>query len=127
GYTPAEAAQMVSTIAKFDQTEADLAGIFDTASGNGASLGITGDLNLLQTIDARLKAVTIAENLLFGDDPPGDANWLDTKQVATLQQWLTAFFADAQASSDGTISAAEITQLLATPLPSNVSISEATE
>ena len=109
---PGGNAQMVSTIAKFDQTEADLAGIFETASGNGASLGITGDLNLLQTIDARLIAVTTAENLLFG----GDANWLDTKQVATLQQWLTAFFADAQASSDGTISAAEITQLLATTL-----------
>ncbi len=49
GYTPAEAAQMVSTIATFDQVEADLAGIFATASGDGASLGITGDIAPLAT------------------------------------------------------------------------------
>ena len=40
---------------------------------------------------------------------------------------MTAFFTDAQASSDGTISPADMTQLLATTLPSSVSISEATE
>ncbi len=123
GYTPAQAVQMASTIATFDQTEADLAGIFATAAGQGASLGITGEINLLKIIDARLEAVTTAENLPFG----GDANWLETQQVATLQQWLTAFFADAQVSSDGSISAADTTQLLATTLPSNLSISEATE
>ena len=88
---------MVSTIATFDQVEADLAGIFATASGQGASLGIAGDIALLQQVDARLEAVTTAENLLFG----GDANWLDTNQSATLQQWMTAFFTDAQNSSDG--------------------------
>ena len=49
GYTPQQAAQMVSTIATFDQVEADLAGILATASGEGASLGITGDIALLQT------------------------------------------------------------------------------
>ena len=115
---------MVSTIATFDQVEADLAGILATASGEGASLGITGDIALLQQVDARLEAVTTAENLLFG----GDANWLDTNQSATLQQWMTAFFTDAQNSSDGgQITAAETTQLLATTLPSSVSTSEATE
>ncbi|MGO8897662.1 MAG: beta strand repeat-containing protein [Isosphaeraceae bacterium] len=125
GYAPTEAAQMVSTIATFDQVEADLAGILATASGEGASLGITGDIALLQQVDSRLEAVTTAENLLFG----GDAKWLDTNQAATLQQWMTAFFTDAQNSSDGsgTISSAEITQLLATTLPSTVSTSEAME
>ena len=125
GYTPAQNAQMVSTIATFDQVEADLAGIFATASGQGASLGIAGDIALLQQVNARLEAVTTAENLLFG----GDANWLNTNQSATLQQWMTAFFTDAQNSSDGsgTITSAEMTQLLATTLPSTVSSSEATE
>ena len=75
-------------------------------------------------MDSRLEAVTTAENLLFG----GDANWLNTSQSATLQQWMTAFFTDAQGSSDGgQISSAEMTQLLATTLPSSVSTSEATE
>jgi RHS repeat-associated protein len=124
GDTPAEAAQMVSTIATFDQVEADLAGILATASGQGASLGITGDIALLQQVDARLGAVTTAENLLFG----GDANWLDTNQSATLQQWMTDFFTDAQNSSGGgQISPVEMTQLLATTLPNSVSTSEATE
>ncbi len=123
GYTPAQLAQMATTIATFDQTEADLAGIFATAAGKGSSLGITGDLNLLHTIDARLQAVITAENSLFG----GDANWLDTKEPATLQQWLTAFFTAAQASSDGTISTTARTQLLAITLPKNISISEANE
>ncbi len=123
GYTPAQSLQMAPTIATFEQTEADLAAIFTTAAGNGASLGITGDLNLLQTIDTRLEAVTVAENLLFG----GDANWLNTTQPATLQQWLTTFFADVQSSSNGTISAAATAQLLATTLPGNLSIAEATE
>jgi RHS repeat-associated protein len=123
GYTAAQSAQMAPTIATFDQVESDLEGIFETASGQGASLGITGELNLLETVYGRLEAVTTAENLLFGGDP----NWLDTNQVATLQQWLTAFFADVQSSSGGTISAAETTQLLATTLPNNLSVSEATE
>jgi hypothetical protein len=124
GYSTAEADQMVSTIATFDQVEADLAGILATASGEGASLGITGDISLLQTVESRLKAVTTAENLLFG----GDANWLDMNQSATLQQWMTDFFTDAQDSTDGgQISAAETTQLLATSLPGSISISEAQE
>ena len=123
GYTAAQAAQMVSTIATFDQTEANLSDILATAAGNSSSLGITGDINLLQTINARLEAVTAAEDLLFG----GNANWLNTNQAATLQQWVTAFFADVQASGDGTISAAASAQLLATTLPSTVSISEAME
>ena len=123
-YTTAEADQMVPTIATFDQVEADLAGILATASGEGASLGISVDIALLQTVDSRLEAVTTAENLLFG----GDANWLDTTQSATLQQWMTAFFTDAQNSSaGGQITSAEATQLLATTLPSSVSTSEATE
>ena len=61
---------MVSTIATLDQVEADLEGILATASGEGASLGITGDIALLQQVNARLEAVTTAENTLFG----GDAN-----------------------------------------------------
>jgi len=125
GYPPAEAAQMVSTIATFDQVQSDLAGIFATTSGPGASLGIEGDIALLHQVDARLGAVTGAENLLFG----GDANWLNTNQSATLQQWMTAFFTAAESSSDGlgTITAAEETQLLATTLPSSVPTSEAQE
>ena len=123
GYTAAEADQMVSTIATFDQVESDLAGILATASGEGASLGITGDIALIQNALGQLGAVTNAENLLFG----GDANWLDTTQPATLQQWITDFFTDAQNSSNGQISAAETTQLLATTLPTSVSISEAQE
>jgi RHS repeat-associated protein len=121
----AVAAQMVSTIATFDQVESDLAGILATAAGPGGSLGIAGDIALLQQVDARLEAVTTAENLLFG----GDANWLDTDQSATLQQWMTAFFTDVESSSDGsgTITPAEMTQLLATTLPSSVSTAEATE
>ncbi len=124
GYTTAQADQMASTISTFDQVQSDLAGILVTASGEGASLGITGDINLIQDVNSRLEAVTDAEDLLFG----GDANWLDTTQTATLQQWMTDFFTDAQSSTDGgQISAAETTQLLATTLPSSLSISEAQE
>ncbi len=124
GYATAQADQMVATIATFDQAESNLAGILATASGEGASLGITGDITLLQQLDSRLEAVTTAENLLFG----GDANWLDTSQSATLQEWLTAFFTDVQSStSGGAISTAETAQLLATTLPSSVSTSEAME
>ncbi|HTU90202.1 MAG TPA: hypothetical protein VMF69_09025 [Gemmataceae bacterium] len=50
----------------------------------------------------------------------------DTKQTARLQQWLTAFFTDAQ-SDGGPITSADTAQLLATTLPSNVSTAEATE
>ena len=106
GYTAAQSAQMVSTISTFDQVEADLADILETASTAGGSIGIAGDIALVQQVDSRLEAVTTAENLLFG----GDANWLDTKQSATLQQWMTDFFTDAQNSSDGTVSAADMTQ-----------------
>ncbi len=97
GNTPAQTAQMVSTIATFDQVESDIAGMLATTSGQGASLGIEGDIALLQQVNARLGAVTTAENVLFG----GDANWLNSVQSATLQQWMTAFFTDAQNSSDG--------------------------
>jgi hypothetical protein len=125
GYTPAELAQMVATIATFDQVEADIAGILATAAGAGGSIGIAGDIALLQQVNARLQTVTAAENMLFG----GDANWLKTTQPATLQQWITAFFAAAQDSSDGgeTITDAERAQLLATTLPSTVSTAEANE
>jgi hypothetical protein len=73
----------------------------------------------------RLRAITTAENMLFG----GDANWLSTGKTVTLQQWVTAFYADAQATSDGgeTISSAERAQLLATTLPGGVSTGEANE
>ena len=84
----------------------------------------SGDITLLQQVDARMKAVTTAENLLFG----GDANWLNTNQPTTLEQWMTAFFTDAQSiDGGGTITAAETTQLLATTLPSSVTTAEATE
>ena len=123
GLSPALLAQMSSTIASFDQTEADLTGIFATLSDNGSALGIEGDVALLQQVYARLKAVTDAENLLFG----GDANWLNTDQTATLQQWITGFFSDIQNASDGgsTITVAERAQLLATTLPSSVTLTEA--
>jgi autotransporter-associated beta strand protein len=123
GYSASDAAQVAGTITTYDQVETDLAGLFSTASENGASLGITGDINLLQQIDTRLEAVTTAENLLFGRD----ADWLDTKQDSTLQQWLTDFYTDVQSSPDGSIDPAAETQLLATTLPSSVSTSEATE
>ena len=124
GYSPTDAAQVAGTIATFDQLEADLAGIVTTASGNGANIGIAGDINLLQQVGARLEAVTTAEDLIFG----GDANWLDTKQVSTLQQWLTAFYSDVQSSSDGgAIDPAAEAQLLATTLPSSVSTADASE
>ena len=124
GATTAQADQMVSTIATLDQLEADLAGIFATTSGQGASVGISGDIALLQQVNARLEAVTTAENLLFG----GDANWLNTNQAVTLQQWLTAFFADAENSGDeGAITADQAAQLLATTLPSSLSTGEAME
>ena len=116
---------MVSTLATFDQVEADIAGILTTAASEGASLGITADITLLQQVDARMAAVTGAENTLFG----GHADWLDTNQSATLQQWITDFDSDAESSSDGgeTITSAEQAQLLATTLPSGVSTSEANE
>ncbi len=125
GYSASQAAQMVSTIATYDQVEADLAAIFATTSEPGASLGITGDINLLQQVDSRLEAVSTAENLLFG----GDADWLDTSQTATLQQWMTAFFTDAATSSDGSgaITSAEAAQLLATALPTTITTALATE
>ncbi len=124
GDTPADADQMVATIATFNQVEADLAAIFTTAAAEGGSLGISGDIALLQGVDGRLEAVTNAENVLFG----GDANWLDTNQSATLQQWMTDFFADAESSGGGgMITADQTTQLLATTLPSSVSTNEATE
>src|SRR5208337_2641005 len=66
GYTPAQAAEIVPTIATYDQVEADLGGIIATASGQGASLGISGDIALLQQADSGLEAVTTAENSLFG-------------------------------------------------------------
>ncbi len=51
GYSPAQAAQVVSTIATFDQTEADLEGILQTASGPGGSIGIEGDIALIQQVE----------------------------------------------------------------------------
>ena len=55
GYTHCPAAdQMVSTIATFDKVENDLAGILATASAEAASLGITGDIDLLETVNQRL-------------------------------------------------------------------------
>ena len=66
---------MVSTIATFDQVEADIAGILDDSIRRRArALASPATSTLLQTVDGRLEAVTNAENLLFG----GDANWLDT-------------------------------------------------
>ena len=87
------------------------------------ALGITGDINLLEKGGGRLQAVTTAADLLFGGDP----DWLGTKQDSICRTWLTEFYADVQASPDGTIDSAAETQLLATTLPSTVSTSEATE
>ena len=126
GNTPASSPrQMVATIATFDQVELDLEGFFALASSPGGSLGIAGDVNLLEDVDARLKAVTTAENLLFG----GDANWLNTDESSTLEQWMSAFFADAQASSadGGTITPDQAAQLLAMTLPTSVTTAEAGE
>ena len=55
----------------------------------------------------RMQDLLNGVHAIFG----GDANWLDTTQTAILQQWMTAFFSDVQASSDGSISPAEMTQL----------------
>jgi RHS repeat-associated protein len=126
GNTAPYLAEMVPTIATFDQVEADLAGIFTTAAGQGASLGISGDLALLQEVDDRLEAVTNAESLLFG----GDADWLDTNQTSTLQQWMMDFLMDAGGCAGDVaveISSEDTAALLATPLPSSVSTSEAQE
>jgi hypothetical protein len=125
GDSPADLAQIASTIATFDQVESDLAGMFATAAAPGGTVDIAGDINLLQQVDGRLQAVTSAENTLFG----GDANWLSSREPLTLQQWLTAFYADAQDSSDGgeSITDAERAQLLALTLPSTVSTDEANE
>jgi CARDB/Carboxypeptidase regulatory-like domain len=123
GNSAAISAQMASTIGTFDQVETALAGLFADAASSNENGDITGDINLLQQVDGRLQAVTTAENLLFG----GDANWLNSGQTAILQQWLSDFFADAQASSNGSISSDEMNQLLATTLPSTISTSEATE
>ena len=69
--------------------------------------------------------ITTAENALFG----GDANWLSTKQTATLQQWMTDFYNDVvgNGASDEMITPAEETQLLATTLPTGVSTAQAAE
>ncbi|HZU36304.1 MAG TPA: hypothetical protein VFA18_10365, partial [Gemmataceae bacterium] len=125
GNSPAVAAQMPSTLATFAQVEADIANVLAEFATAGSTGDFAGDVNLLQQVDSRLKAVTTAENTLFGSDP----NWLDSNQSDTLQQWLTAFFGYAQDSSDGaeSITAAERTQLLATTLPSTVTTAEANE
>ena len=80
---------------------------------------------LLQQVDDHLNAVTTAVNSLFG----GDANWLATPDTATLQQWMTAFYQDAQGSNvtDETIDTAERAQLLATTLPTGVTTAEASK
>jgi len=117
-----EIAQVVPTLAIFSTLQVDIAAI-ETTGANDSK--VTGDMALLSKVGGYLQAITSAENALFG----GDANWLTTKDTATLQQWITQFFADAQATSDGgeSISSAERSQLLATTLPSGVSTSEASE
>ena len=122
GLTPSQTAEVVPTLSAYDLWQADIAAIAAIGAGDSE---IAGDLDLLAKIGGYLQAITTAENALFG----GDANWLSTKQTATLQQWITDFFTDAQSSSDGgeTITPAEQSQLLATTLPSGVSTSEANE
>ena len=89
GLSSSDAAQVQPTLADYDQWEADIASV--DALG-GSNTDVAGDLALLNNLDGELQAVTTAEDDLFG----GDANWLDTTQTATLQQWITDFFADAQ-------------------------------
>ncbi len=122
GLTASQAAQVIPTLAAFDQWQADISAI-ETSGANNSE--VAGDMALLSKVDGYLQAITTAENALFG----GDANWLSTNQTATLQQWMTDFLADAQTSSDGgeTVTSAEQAQLLATTLPSSISTNEAVE
>ena len=122
GLTPSQAAEVVPTLAAYDQWEADIAGI--EAIGDNSS-DVAGDKALLAKVGGYLQAITTAENALFG----GDANWLSTNQTATLQQWMTDFYDDVvgNGSSGEMITPAEQTQLLATTLPAGVSTAEATE
>ncbi|HVC98811.1 MAG TPA: Ig-like domain-containing protein, partial [Pirellulales bacterium] len=123
GYSASDLAQVSSTIATYDQVENDVAGIIATIDVGNPSTNLTRDANLLKQVDGRLQAVTNAENLLFGTD----ANWLNTRQVSTLQQWLTQFYTDFESSSDGSISAAEEAQLLAMTLPTSLNTTEASK
>ena len=122
GFTASQAAQVVPTIAAYDQWEADIASIEATGANNSE---VAGDMALLAKIGGYLQAITTAENALFGGDP----NWLSTTQTATLQQWMTDFYEDVvgNGASGEMITPAEQAQLLATTLPAGVSTAEATE
>ena len=122
GFTASQAADVVPTIAAYAQWEADIASITTMGANNSE---VAGDMALLTKVGGYLRAITTAENALFG----GDADWLSTNQTATLEQWITDFYADAQGTSDGgeTITPGEQIRLLATTLPSGVSTSEASE
>ena len=122
GLTLDQLAQVIPTIVEYEQWESDIETITTTGANNSE---VAADVALLAKIGGYLRSLTAAEIDLFG----GDSSWLTTKQTATLQQWVTDFYTDAQTTSeDGeTISASERTQLLATTLPSGLSISEANE
>ena len=120
GQSSSQAAQVVPTLAAYDQWQADISAITTMGANNSE---VAGDMALLTKVGGYLEAVTTAENAIFG----GDAHWLATNQTATLQQWITDFFADAEGPDGETITPAEQTQLLATTLPTAVSTSEAAE
>ncbi len=122
GMTSSQLAQVVPTLDEYQQWENDIATITAAASNNSE---VAGDIALLTKVGGYLQAITAADDALFG----GDSNWLYTQQTATLQQWVTAFYADVQKASDSgeTVSAAEQAQLLATTLPTGLSVAEANE
>ncbi len=83
------------------------------------------DMAKMETMYDRFRAITNAEDALFG----GNSDWLATNQTATLQQWITAFLGTIGNSSDGgmTITGGEESTLLATTLPDTVTTNDALE
>ena len=59
GFTPSQAAEVVPTLAAYDQWEADIAAI-ETAGANNSQ--VAGDVALLAKVGGYLRAITTAEN-----------------------------------------------------------------
>ena len=120
GFTPSQAAEVVPTIAEYEQWEADIASILATG---GTDSMVAGDMALLTTIEGRLEAVTTAMIDLFGGAGQLAFHPANSDPPAVDQP----FYADAQGTSGGgeTITPAEQAQLLATTLPSGVTTADA--
>jgi hypothetical protein len=122
GLTPSQLAQVLPTIVEYEQWQTDIASIVSTGGNNSE---VAGDIALLEKIGGYLRTLTSAVDILFGNNTA----WITAKQTATLEQWVTDFYANAQRTSDlgETISASEREQLLATTLPAGLSTAEANE